>query len=267
MENFMNHDFNIEKIILACLVKSGTGLVAHKNRPNHGLALNLYGEKEYCFSDGKRITVRENDIIYLPKYSDYTITAHINGDCYAINFDVSEDVSFSPFVINAKNYNQICGHFRSANSVWETKKAGYMTKCKAELYSIIYQMQNEYYNEYFPKDKHEIINKAVRYIHETYMSENINIQELAKMCGITPEYFRRIFKSFYGVSPVNYINNMKITRARELLESQMYSVTETAQMSGYSELSYFSREFKRILGICPSEYIKTITNKMGTDNH
>lgn len=99
------------------------------------------------------------------------------------------------------------------------------------------------------------------------MSENINIQELAKMCGITPEYFRRIFKSFYGVSPVNYINNMKITRARELLESQMYSVTETAQMSGYSELSYFSREFKRILGICPSEYIKTITNKMGTDNH
>jgi AraC-like DNA-binding protein len=76
------------------------------------------------------------------------------------------------------------------------------------------------------------------------------------MCGITPEYFRKIFKSFYGSSPLIYINNLKITRAKELFESGMYSVSEVAAHSGYSDISYFSREFKSATGLSPTEYAK-----------
>ncbi len=84
----------------------------------------------------------------------------------------------------------------------------------------------------------------------------MSISNLSALCGITPEYFRRLFREHFGDSPIAYINKMKLTRAKELLSSGMYSVSETALLSEYTELSHFSREFKRHTGSAPSEYAK-----------
>lgn len=257
VEDFMNYDFNINRIVLAIFVPAGTGGAVHKNRPSHGLAINKAGDKTYTFSDGKKLTVKENDIIYLPKYSNYTVKSKEIGDCYAINFDLDEDITFEPFIMNVKNFNEITERFRIANKIWGLKKTGYILKCKAELYNIIYQLRWEYFSEYFPTKKLEIIRPAVDYIHENYSKEHISVEWLSKMCNITPEYFRKIFKSFYGSSPIEYINNLKITLAKELLESNMYSVTEAAIRAGYTEMSHFSRKFKSLTGISPSEYKKS----------
>ena len=256
VEAFMNYDFNINRIILAIFVAAGTGDAIHKNRPSHGLAIHKGGEKIYTFTDRKKLTVRENDIIYLPKHSSYTVKSKENGDCYAINFDIDEDITFEPFVVKAKKFSEITEHFRVANKIWELKKPGYMLKSKAELYNIIYALRQEYFSEYFPAKKLEIIKPAVDYIHENYSKECISVEWLSEMCNITPEYFRKIFKSFYGISPIKYINSLKIMLAKELLESNMYSVTEAAIASGYSDISHFSREFKKFTGNSPSEYKK-----------
>ncbi|MBE6651718.1 MAG: helix-turn-helix transcriptional regulator [Ruminococcaceae bacterium] len=253
VKEFMDFDFNINKIVIACFVAAGTGNAVHSNRPSHGLAMNLGGEKVYTFKDGTVLTVGANDIIYLPKFSSYTVRSEIIGDCYAINFDMNEETVFSPFVVNAKNYTEFLRSFRIANSAWKTKTNGYVMKCKSSLYDIIYLMKQEYFGEYLPKSKNDIILPAVDYIHENYTNEIISISELAKMCNITPEYFRKIFKGCYGTSPVKYINNLKISRARELIETGMYSITEAAHMSGYCDMSHFSREFKKAEGIPPSE--------------
>lgn len=250
----MNYDFNIKKIILACLVPAGTGDAVHKNRPSHGIALHMNGEKEYRFSDGRVLTVKANDIIYLPQNSTYTVSVKVPGDCYAINFEIDEDISFYPFVIKTKNHSSVLDSFRRAYNSWKLRKHNFMLKCKAELYNIIYTVTNEYISEYYPKNKLEIIQPAIDYIHENYTNEIISIELLAKMCNITPEYFRKIFKGFYGSSPVNYINNLKITRASELLESQMYSVSDVTHLSGFNEISHFSREFKKATGISPLKY-------------
>ena len=256
MRDFMNYDFIIKNIVLACFVPAGTGNAVHKNRPSHGLCLNMAGEKEFIFSNGEKLTAKENDIIYLPKHSTYNVAFKVNGDCYAINFDIFDDISFPPFVVKAKQHNLFEGFFSTARRAWEQKRASYKTKCMAELYNIIYALQQEYFSEYFPKNKLELIKKAIDNIHLEYIDGNVSVENLARECNITPEYFRRIFKSFYGVSPVSYINNLKITRAKELLESQMYSVSEVADMAGFNEISYFSREFKKITGLSPLEYMK-----------
>ena len=258
MDEFMHYDFNINKIVLAILVPAGAGDATHKNRKSHGLAMHKAGDKIYTFSDGRVLQVKENDIIYLPKHSNYTVKTKEVGDCYAINFDMEEDIAFEPFVVKAKDYNELTGHFRSATKIWRLKKPGHLLKCKAALYNIIYTMQQEYFSEYFPKGKLEIIKSAVDYMHENYTKETISVEALSKMCSITPEYFRRIFKSFYGISPIKYINTLKITLAKELLESNMYSVAEAAVRAGYTEISHFSREFKKATGFCPSEYKKSV---------
>lgn len=254
MNDFMKYDFNIEKILLACYVGKGRGMKVHRNRSGHGLALHTSGVKVYLFDNGKKITVNPNEIIYLPKHSTYEVFSEINGDCFAINFDISEEKSFVPFAIKIKNANSVSEHFKNAENIWWKKSYGYITKCKAELYQIIYTMQQEYFSEYISNNKLDIISPAVEYIHNEYTHKLISIENLADMCAITPEYFRKIFKSYYGISPLKYINELKISHAKELLESGMYSVTDAALQSGYTDMSYFSREFKKKTGISPSNY-------------
>ncbi len=107
MKNFMNSDFNITNIILATYVKPGTGETIHKNRASHGIAVNISPNsddiKKYIFSDNKIVLVGPNEIIYMPKSSNYTVSSKNSGNCYAINFNILENTDFEPFSFKLKN--------------------------------------------------------------------------------------------------------------------------------------------------------------------
>lgn len=254
MTEFMKYNFDISRIAVACFVGKGNGKATHKDRPNHGLALHLDGKKEYYFSDGRVVLVEKGDIIYLPKDSTYTVKSLLSGDCYAINFQISTDISFPPFAFRVKSISKYLDLFAPAKRIWDVKNLGYEMRCKALLYSIIADMQAEAFEKYIPKRKYNIIEPAVNYINENFSTELLNISKLSAMCDITPEYFRKIFREHFGDSPIAYINKMKISRAKELICSGMYSLGEICELSGYSDMSYFSREFKKATGYPPSEY-------------
>ena len=255
MENFMNSDFVITKFSLACYAEQKRKCT-NKNRPNYGFSLAVSGLKEFAFSDGHVFDINEGDVLFLPKNSSYSVSPKIPGDCYTINFELYKDIDVPPFVIKAKNYNDLLKYFKNAKKLWERKETGYTAKCMAELYNIFYILQQEYISSYQPQSKHEIIAPAVKHIHKYYTTEAISIEKLSEMCNITPEYFRKLFKNFYGVSPVKYINNLKVTRARELIESGLLTITEAAVLAGYTDISHFSREFKKATGYCPLDYQK-----------
>lgn len=250
----MQYDFIVKKITLACFVDKGMGATVHKNRPNHGLAFNINGTKEYVFKNGKKITVNANDIIYLPQNSDYTVNLIEPGACYAINFELMQEKIFNAFKIKIKNSISALEYFKTAKTNWDHRDYGYKAECKANLYSIIYMMQKEYFTQYISKSQLEIIMPAIEFIHKNYTKEMISIEFLSNKCGITPEYFRKIFKSFYGVSPLKYINKLKLSFAKELIKSGMYTISEVAMQSGYNDISYFSREFKKATGTSPMFY-------------
>lgn len=259
MKNFIKYNFNIKKIAIACFVPPGSGVPVHKNRPYHGLAFFAEGECIFKFDTGKELLVSPESIIYLPKNSDYTVERMSeSGACYAINFDLDEETDFAPFIVKVKNSSYITDCFKSAESIWRHKSSGYEIKCKAELYSIIYSMIKENNMEYISSEYAEKIKPAIDYIHHNYTKENISIAELSYISSMSEVYFRKVFGKVMGISPIKYINNLKMTHAKELLETQMYSVSKVAELSGFHDESYFSREFKKNIGICPSEYRKNL---------
>lgn len=254
MKDFMKHDFNIDKIVLACLVKAGTGKNVHRNRASYGLALFLNGERTIVFENSKKVTAKENTIVYFPKGSDYVVKNQVVGDCYAINFDMPEDITFEPFAVKVKNGNLFLDSFKTSQKIWTKKNPGYVMKVKSELYNIIYNLQKEYG---LPYSRFSKIQPALDYIHSHYDKENISISYLASLCDMSTVYLRSHFVKNFGIPPIKYINDLKMQRAEELLASGQYAVREVCFLSGFFDESYFSREFSRHTGVSPKNYIKT----------
>ncbi len=253
MENFMTSDITVIKTEACCKVTKGTPV--HKNRPSHGLVFYVDGKCIFTFSDGKTLTASKNKVLYLPKGSDYVVERAEEGPCYAINFQMNEN-AFSPFAVIVKNEKLFLDAFRNADMCFKSQRSGYSAKCKAYIYDIISALQYEYSLGYISGEKKEIIARATDYIHENYTDNPPSVSFLAELCGITPEYLRTLFRQQYGVSPVKYINNLRISRSAELLCTGLYSVSEVALMSGFSDAGYFSRDFKKIMGVSPAKYME-----------
>lgn len=92
---------------------------------------------------------------------------------------------------------------------------------------------------------------------ELNFKEQISLTELSDTFGYTPSYINRIFKKDYGLSPLQYLTNLRICRAKDLLNQNpdinIYTVSESV---GYSDPRYFSRIFKNEMGMSPSEWIQ-----------
>lgn len=255
MKRFFDIDAEVSEIVIATKVLFSKSRAVHKNRFSHGFAIFEDGERIFHFSD-RNLFVGKNDMIFMPKHTDYHVETIVPADCYAINFDLHEDMTFEPFVFTPKNPTMFFDMFKSAEKAWKTKKDGYIYKCKSELYSVLYNMKNEINDGYLPSSKFSIIAPATTLIHEKFTSEQLSVAQLSELCGISPEYFRSLFRKKYGASPVKYINGLKISRAKELLLSGMYSVSAAAEMSGFSDMCYFSKEFKKATGVSPSKFLE-----------
>ena len=263
MASFWDTDLRVHQIVNALHVPAGVGRKVHRSRPSHGLAFHLSGEKDYLFDDGKTLTVRPSSIIYLPKGSSYNVASRYDYqaklNCYAINFDLSEDVSFPPFAMEIKNHLQMEESFRQAQKAWLLKPDGYVFKCRSELYSILCILYQEHGLRYTPDSRQEKIRPAMDCLMHQSMDEWPDVAKLAELCHMTPEYFRKIFKGVCGSSPLHYMNQLKLSRARELIDSRVYSMAEVALLTGFSDPCHFSRAFKKAFGVCPSEYAETVS--------
>ncbi|MCI9082861.1 MAG: AraC family transcriptional regulator [Lachnospiraceae bacterium] len=89
---------------------------------------------------------------------------------------------------------------------------------------------------------------------ELHYHEDLKIKELAGICNISEPYFRRLFGSCMKVSPLEYINIIRIQKACELLQKEDVSMSSLAWKTGYSSVSTFERNFKKIVGESPKKW-------------
>lgn len=253
MYDFMNTDLIIKDISLACYVPVGAGTAVHNNRKDYGLAVNLEEEKTYRFENGQTVRVPANGIIFLPKGASYVVKAKRSGGCYAVNFSLAQDIAVEPFSMKMKNPPVFIESFKQAENAWHTKKNGYPEKCKAELYAIIYNMKREYSVEDRPQDRSRVM-PAITHIHANYAVGKISVPKLAALCHLSETVFRENFFAATGTTPIKYINHLRLSRAAELLSSNMYTVKEAMRLSGYEDEAHFSRVFKLEFHVPPKEY-------------
>ena len=97
---------------------------------------------------------------------------------------------------------------------------------------------------------------------ESYMTENlsesITLDELSMATGFSLSTIKRIFQSQAGCGALHYFLKLKIKEAKRLIKETDMSITEISEKLGFSSIHYFSRIFKNITGISPSQYAKSV---------
>lgn len=103
----------------------------------------------------------------------------------------------------------------------------------------------------------ERIKHMVTYIQSVF-SETITLEQIAASANVSKSECIRCFKSRLGMTPIEYVIELRISKAMSLLSSTALSVSEIGQICGFESASYFTKIFKRSLGVTPSDYRKRL---------
>ncbi len=96
--------------------------------------------------------------------------------------------------------------------------------------------------------------KKVRDYIETNYQEDIALQDIAGVFGYSDVYFCKLFKQNFGMNFITFLNEFRMERAKELLADPAINIKDISSRAGYRDANYFTRVFKRMVGMTPSEY-------------
>lgn len=122
----------------------------------------------------------------------------------------------------------------------------------AELLVLIYRHMDD--SQHLFTSKRPLVD-AVNYIKENFCKD-IDIASIANHLEISERYLRMLFSNHMGLSPVNYINELRINKAIEMLRISELSIKEICYYCGFNSPQYFSRIFKKQMGVSPRKFIE-----------
>lgn len=103
------------------------------------------------------------------------------------------------------------------------------------------------------------IDRAVEYMHAN-MGSRITLSDMARTANMSTSHFARVFKKEAGLSPVEYLNDIRMDRVRKLLRAGDHSITDIALACGFGSPAYLSERFQKKYGLTPSAYRESLKN-------
>ncbi|MBE6589202.1 MAG: helix-turn-helix transcriptional regulator [Ruminococcaceae bacterium] len=138
----------------------------------------------------------------------------------------------------------------SPTELWGLKK-------QIELFLIdVYRLQGEKASESRKEAKWDSeFSSAVRFLQEN-LTAHLTLEQIARGCSMSVSKLKLLFRSKAGMGPIDYLIRLRIERAQILIDEGKLNLTQISEELGFTSLHYFSRLFKHITGLSPSEYAK-----------
>ncbi len=222
----------------------------------------------------------ENDILFLPPAALHSIRVspgeqmesaafvfHMNflgansADICSVRYltPIASQTLLLPFHIGKDHpaHGELLSLFRSMDAAYEQKAPGYELLFKARLLetvSALLPYRTEAGLRPALQNEHTSKLKLVLEYIGGHFTEDLTISELAGICYFSEYHFMRFFKKYMGISCLEYIRNLRLEKAAGLLAQGEASIMDAAFSSGFSNLSYFYREFKKKYGMTPKAF-------------
>lgn len=249
---------NIENLkIVSTLHRANKPYVKIENRKTNSFFLRVKGEVFYDFYDEK-ILAKENDVVFVPKHSSYTAKALCEDSVYtSIHFDADFIKTPKPACFSLEDFYEANYIKNCFSDMWNFGTPTEKYRCFSVFYSLLSYLSNVESTSPFEKNKFEVISPAIEYLRLHIYDSDLKIDKLHRLCGVSNTYFRRIFVSRFGVTPQNYILSKRISHAKTIIRNGDFNtISEVALSVGFNDALYFSRAFKKICGVSPSEINK-----------
>ena len=200
-------------------------------------------------SETNELYVNAGELIFIPKNTVYTgIYLEEDTEIKIVQFDIANGEMPSyltrPIKIELPNVGDLIEEFFTPAKNRNSNHPFYYLSC---LYGLLWQIDES--NSKIP-NKYKNLKAALLEISENWqMSESVS--HYAELCNMSEVNFRRLFKEYTGMSPIEYRNNIRLINAKNKLQSGEYNVSETAELCGFSNLSFFIKLYKNKYGCTP----------------
>ncbi|MBR5869014.1 MAG: helix-turn-helix transcriptional regulator, partial [Clostridia bacterium] len=240
------------------LHQSPIGVATHRtNRERWALVLKIAGKTIYSAGGIDYLSDRNHPVL-LPRGCSYTWTCRQPGECLILEFDAAEtDDHPIPFALSDSTplihiFSRI---ERSLTLAAPTREL----ECRGKLYEALLFLAKSRHKDYVPREKLHLLTPAMDYLTQHYADPAITNDLLAGLCGISTVYFRKTFESIHGTSPIQYLQTLRIAKAKAILQSDYTTIGQIAESVGYASIYHFSKTFRRVTGMSPTEYAKSET--------
>lgn len=234
-------------------------VIRKKGRNDYHILYIVRGECFVWYNDAEYKLEAGNYVIYFPhEKQEYQYTGTIDTLSYWIHFtgsaveEIFSNAHLTSGVYFTPPNKSVHSCFKKIITFHSLQK--YEIQANAYLLSLISSLsltEDEHSASEYP----QYLIEAIKYINLNWQKQ-ISISYLAEMACLSKSRFLHSFKENVGISAYGYIINMKIEKAKEFLLSTDMNISAIAETIGYSDSLYFSRLFKKHMGISPNEYRK-----------
>ena len=198
-----------------------------------------------------QIEAGKDDLLFVPKDTVYsTLYQEDDNQIKLIQFDLAygqlPDYLSQPQKMDLPNAKELIDAFFQHTDTPLPYHAFYYL---SRLYEFLWKIDEYHFkiSHKYKKLRPALIEMAKKPL------ENPKVSYYAELCHMSEPNFRRLFREYFGMSPVDYRNNIRLTVAKSKLQSSEYNVSEAAYESGFTNLSYFSRLYKKKYGHTPKK--------------
>ncbi len=218
-----------------------------KKRKDHIVGRQLRGSARHDFGYQKFV-LSGDCIFFFNQRDDYDVEVLEETEAFSIHFTTYEEISTDSFCIPITNISEMESILRNAESA---KRVGDDLKLLAFVYRFCSELERIRENPYCHKDAR--MHAAKRYIDIHFKDSNCLSAAIAQS-GISSRHFSTLFRNNFVITPNRYLTVRRIEHAKQMLETKSLTVSEIAELCGFSDVYYFSKVFKQICGIPPSKW-------------
>lgn len=224
-----------------------------RSRNSYGITFCYSGRITY-YQNSRAVVSDHGHMVLLPKGQDYFLDCDASGLFPVINIDCAPD--FCVTTPTAFPIRQPESYLRDYERL---KELYFLGGSRAKCMSIIYDMLGSIAAENISGNR--IVTAAIRFIEEHFADATLSNAAIANQTGVSEVYLRRLFKEACHTTPKQYILELRIRKAKQLLAEGHFSVGEIAENCGFSSVYHFSRAFHNVVGSSPTEYSKKARKK------